>query len=220
MIESVTFEKTRYAGLPTNSKREHRTSPVRSAWAPPSTTFSRAGLRKLHALRGRAVPLRHDGDSPKYPAWRIVGTAKHKASVISFVLEKPVGLALGHWHEPRRRWGLRPHGPPLLSAGDGSLQHPRDDPRVAVALQHEQLMSLRGERREEAAPPDPGNGAGGGGGGGAQPRASSSRNVQANRPQAVGRRARETFEFLADRDERNQQFARLRQASFRRSSTR
>ena len=86
MILSVSFEKTTWNACPTSSRRARPTS--RAPWpsAPPSTGCGGVGIAAIAA---------HEHDLLEYgtrrllevPGLRLVGTAREKASVLSFVME-------------------------------------------------------------------------------------------------------------------------------------
>jgi cysteine desulfurase/selenocysteine lyase len=88
MIESVTFEKTTYASIP--NKFEAGTPDIAGAVGLGAAIDYLGGvdLDAVHAHE-EALLAYATGQLRQIPGLRIVGTAKHKGSVISFVLEDP-----------------------------------------------------------------------------------------------------------------------------------
>src|ERR1700753_977019 len=89
MIESVTFERTTYAGLP--NKFEAGTPDIAGAigLAAAIVFVHSVGFENFmpyaEALPERATKKRGD-----IPGLRIIGTAAKKAGVLSFIVENPV----------------------------------------------------------------------------------------------------------------------------------
>ena len=135
MISAVTFEKTTYNVVPNKfeagtpniagsvglgrgdrlSQRASISRPCRRT----KTSCSRYGTKALSAV----------------PGVRIVGTAAHKASVLSFVMEDvhphDIGTILDQQGVAIRT------GPPLHAAADGAAVRSGDGPRLAGAIQYE-----------------------------------------------------------------------------------
>ena len=84
--QSVTFEKTTYNELPHKFEAGTPTSPARSGSAPRSTTERRSGLRAIAAHEHELLALRHRARSAIH-GLRIIGTARRKGGVLSFVLD-------------------------------------------------------------------------------------------------------------------------------------
>ena len=87
MIESVTFEKTTYAELP--NKFEAGTPNIAGAIGLGAAIdyVTSIGFENVRAYEARTAARTRPSSCRKIPGLRIIGTAKNKASVISFVLE-------------------------------------------------------------------------------------------------------------------------------------
>ena len=140
MIASVTFEKTLYNQVP--YKFEAGTPNIAGV----------VGLRRGDRLpgddRSRRPRCAHEDDVLAYatarvreiPGTRIIGEARHKTGVLSFLHRRRASAR--RRHDPRSAGHRGAHRPALRAAGDGPLRHPGDDSRVAGDLQH-----ARGHRR-------------------------------------------------------------------------
>jgi cysteine desulfurase/selenocysteine lyase len=99
MIASVTFEKTEYAGLP--NKFEAGTPDIAGAigLAAAIDYVQSVGLANIFSYESQLLAYA-TSRLREVPGLRIIGTAPHKAAVISFVLENPaissldIGMAL------------------------------------------------------------------------------------------------------------------------------
>src|SRR5437764_3524282 len=88
MIESVTFDKTTYAGLP--NKFEAGTPDIAGAIGLGAAIDYVTSLGFENFMPHEEALFRYATRRlAEVPGLRIVGTAKHKASVISFVMENP-----------------------------------------------------------------------------------------------------------------------------------
>ena len=138
MILSVTFEKTTYNQLPW--KFEAGTPNIAGVIG------LGAAIRYLEAIGMERIAA-YEQELLEYatarldvvPGLRIVGTAPHKAAVVSFTLDgihpHDIGTILD------TEGVADPHRPSLRHAGDGLLQDPGDGARLVVVLQH-----VRGDR--------------------------------------------------------------------------
>ena len=141
MIRSVTLrEDDLQRRCRTSSRPARRTSPARSASARRSTTSTAIGLRRDRGARARAARVRDGAASREIPGVRIIGTARHKAAVLSFVIEGVHPHDVGTDPRPRGRRG--PHRPPLRQPVMERFGVAGDRPRLVRALQH-----ARGDRR-------------------------------------------------------------------------
>jgi cysteine desulfurase/selenocysteine lyase len=134
MIADVTFEKTVYQPPPGASRPAPATSPT--PWAGRGARLRRAHRHEnIGATSTICSSLRHAPHGDR-PGVRLVGTARDKASVLSFVLDgyttEEVGKALNqegiavrtghHCAQPiLRRFGARDHGAAVARV----LQHLR-----------------------------------------------------------------------------------------------
>ena len=142
MIASVTFEKTKYNQVP--YKFEAGTPNIAGV-----AGFG-AAIDYLSAL-DRDAALAHEDDVLAYataqvsaiPGVRIIGEAREKTGVLSFVLDGAHPHDAGH--DPRSAGHCGAHRPALRAAGDGSVLHSGHHPRFAGDLQH-----ARGHRRAGA----------------------------------------------------------------------
>ena len=149
MIADVTFEKT---DLPAAARADSRpapaTSPTPSASARPSTTSTRIGMENIARYEHELLVYATAGAAARIPGSALIGTAKEKAGVLSFVLDgyrtEDVGAAL----EPRRH--RRPLRPPLRPAHAAPLRP--GDHRAPIACP---LQQLRRHRRHDRRPPPP-----------------------------------------------------------------
>ena len=124
MIADVTFEKTR---LPARRRRASRpapaTSPTRSGLGAALDYVERIGIENIARLRARAAGVRDAAAARRSRACGSIGTAREKASVLSFVLD---GL-----RDRGGRRGARPEGiavragPPLRAADPAPLRRSR-----------------------------------------------------------------------------------------------
>ena len=99
MIKSVTFEKTEYADLP--NKFEAGTPHIAGAIGLAAALDYLTGIGLQNIAPHKADLLQYASKRlAEIPGLRIIGTAKHKASVVSFVMDDPpisaldLGLAL------------------------------------------------------------------------------------------------------------------------------
>jgi cysteine desulfurase/selenocysteine lyase len=198
MIESVTFEKTIYAGLP--NKFEAGTPHIAGA------VGLAAAIDYLRSQDWQAVMV-HERQLLAYateqmtqvPGLRVVGTASHKASVISFVMESPaissldIGMALDregiavrtghHCCQPvMDRFGI-----PGTARASLALYNTREDVDALVA-------GLKRIAEREAA---------------RKPAASSGAQIEwpkpaGTSPEEVAEELAGDFEMLGERDARNQ----------------
>ena len=132
MIADVTFEKTVFQGPPDALRGRHRQHrrrrrPRRGA----STTSRRIGMSNIVGLRARAAGLRDARAARRCPGCGMIGTAREKAGVLSFVLDE--------CRDRGRRQGARPGGhrralgPPLRAADPAPLRA-RGTVRPSLAL--------------------------------------------------------------------------------------
>ncbi len=129
MIASVTFEKTCYNAVP--YKFEAGTpniGGVAGFGAAHRLSDGHRSRRRARA-RGRRARLRDRRRARAFRGARIIGEARHKTGVLSFVLEGVHPHDAGTILDTRRRGG--PDRPALRPAGDGPLRHHGDDPGVA-----------------------------------------------------------------------------------------
>jgi cysteine desulfurase/selenocysteine lyase len=219
MIKSVTFEKTDYADLP--NKFEAGTPHIAGGigLAAALDYLSSIGLENI-------AP--HKSDLLQYatqrlaevPGLRIIGTARHKASVISFVMEDPpisaldLGLTLDaqgiavrtghHCCQPvMARYNI-----PATTRISLAMYNAREDIDTAV----EALKQIRDSHaKKPTAPPTPGRIAQGAPATAASPRIRESINLDqlkwpqpsGSSPEDVANTIAELFEELGDRDARN-----------------
>jgi cysteine desulfurase/selenocysteine lyase len=88
MIESVTFEKTTYAGLP--NKFEAGTPDISGAVGLAAAIDYVLSIGFANFVPHEELLLKHATEKlAAIPGLRIVGNARHKAGVISFVIEEP-----------------------------------------------------------------------------------------------------------------------------------
>ena len=127
---------------PTSSRRARRTSRARSASAPRSTTWTALGLERIAAHEHELLAYGTERLA-RIPGLRLIGTAREKAGVLSFVLD---GVAPARRrHDPGPRGHRRPRRPPLRAAGDAALRRAGHRAGLARLLQH-----ARGDRRARA----------------------------------------------------------------------
>ena len=112
----------------TSSRRARRTSPASPASARRSTTCRRSIARPRSRTRTTLLAYA-TARVREIPGARIIGEARHKTGVLSFLIE---GV---HPHDAGtildQRGHRRPHRPALRAAGDGPLRHPGHDSRLA-----------------------------------------------------------------------------------------
>jgi cysteine desulfurase / selenocysteine lyase len=218
MIKSVTFEKTTYADLP--GKFEAGTPHIAGAigLAAAIDYVTSVGFENFAAHEAELLRYATQEVS-KIPGLRIIGTAKRKAAVISFVMDEPaisaldLGLALDaegvavrtghHCCQPvMDRFGV-----PATTRISLALYNTKDDVDAAVA-------AIRKIREAVVKKIAAGNGktttAGATDGEPAQTGAVDLDSLKwpaavAQSPQAAADEIAELFEFLDDRDARNQQ---------------
>jgi selenocysteine lyase/cysteine desulfurase len=177
MIADVTFEKTIYQPRPSASKPAPATSPTPSASAPPSTTSTRIGMENI-ARHEHELLVYATSRALRIPGLCIIGTAKEKAGVLSFVLDgyrtEDVGAASTargiavrsghHCAQPiLRRFGqettVRPRSPSTTTTRTSTplrslLQAGKRtvlDPRRAQSILVERGWSTAPRRRQAAA---------------------------------------------------------------------
>ncbi len=118
MIESVTFEKTTYAGLP--NKFEAGTPDIAGAIGLGAAIDYVQSIGFENFIPHEEALLQHATEKPgghSRPA-----DHRHRRTqggVISFVIEEPPHVADGHWHAAGFAGNCRPHGPSLLPADHG-----------------------------------------------------------------------------------------------------
>ncbi len=143
MIRTVTFEKTTYNDLP--YKFEAGTPNIAGGIGLGAAVdyVNHIGIDNIAAYEHELLLYGTEAVS-QIPGLRIIGTAREKAAVISFVMEgihpHDIGTVLDqHGHR-------RPHRPPLRAAGDGPFPDTRHHPRVAGVLQHHRRDRFAGGR--------------------------------------------------------------------------
>ena len=132
-----------------SSKPARRTSPTPSAWARRSTTSIASACRTSPPTSTNCWSTRPSG-CRSIDGLRLIGTAREKVGVLSFVLpESPHGR-----RRPAARPGRdrRPRRPPLLAAVAAALRRRIDRPAVAVVLQHEERNRPPGRCRPANCP--------------------------------------------------------------------
>jgi hypothetical protein len=146
MIDVVTFEKTTYAKLP--FKFEAGTPHIAGIiglgeairWMEDYDKSAMAAHEHLLLEHATTELLTIDG-------LRIIGTAKEKVGVISFVDRRCSPLRPRHPARPTRHRCA--HGPPLHPAADGALRCERDDAGELRVLQYDRRGGCDGEWGEE-----------------------------------------------------------------------
>ena len=135
-MRSVTFEKTSTPELP--NKFEAGTPDIAGVMGLGAAIdyLTALDLRKTGTHEARAAAV-CDGADAGGAGLRIIGTAQKKAAVISFVVEEPCrDLDAGYRGGARSRRHLRADGAPLLPAGHGSVRNAVDGAGVVRVLQH------------------------------------------------------------------------------------
>ena len=128
MISSVTFEKTIYNKLP--YKFEAGTPDIAGAIALGAaigyrrTRSASTTSRRTNTTCSTMPPRK----SAAIPGVRLIGTAKEKAGVLSFVMDEHSPARCRH--DPRSGRNRHPHRPSLLAARDAAVQYSR--PRRAL----------------------------------------------------------------------------------------
>jgi cysteine desulfurase/selenocysteine lyase len=218
MIKSVTFAKTEYADLP--NKFEAGTPNIAGAigLAAAIEYVLSVGFENFMPYEAELLAYSTEQVS-KVPGLRIIGTAKKKAAVISFVMDDPpisaldLGLALDeqgvavrtghHCCQPvMERFGI-----PATTRISLAMYNTRADVDAAVA-------ALRKIRENYRRSPMPGPSAGSGTNGEPSPPRTAGpvdldalvwSQAVAKSPHAAADEIAELFEFLGERDARNQQ---------------
>ena len=145
MIRTVTFEKTTYNDLP--YKFEAGTPNIAGGIGLGAAVdyVNGIGLDQIAAYEHELLVY---GTEPlaRIPGLRMIGTAREKAGVLSFVIEgihpHDIGTVLD------REGSRRAHRPSLRAAGDGPVRRARHHARLAGVLQYH-----GGDRRAGGRPP-------------------------------------------------------------------
>ena len=129
----------------------------------------------------------------KIPGVRIVGTAREKAGVISFIVENPPMAALDVGMRLDADGHRRANRPPLLPAGDGPVEDRRDRASLIRDVQHERRNRITGlipaaDRRRRICPE--------------ANRPPRQRPSNYPTPEAAANELIETFDFLEDWEQR------------------
>jgi len=214
MIKSVSFEKTLYADLP--SKFEAGTPHIAGAIGLAAAIDYVTSVRFENFMPHEAELLRYATEEvSQIPGLRIIGTAKKKAAVISFVMDEPAisaldlglmldaeGVAVRTGHHCCQPVMDR-YRVPATTRISLAMYNTRADVDAAVA-------AIRKARESYAKSRTPGQSAG------SETTEAASRMpvdpdslkwpaAVAKSPQAAADEIAELFEFLDDRDARNQQ---------------
>ena len=133
MIQDVTFEKTLYQPPP--QRFEAGTGNIADAVGLGAAIdyLDRAGMANISRHEHGLLTYATDG-LQRIPGLRIIGTAREKAGVLSFVLDGFRTEEIGRLSEPQRHRG--PLRSSLRAADSSSLRAGEHRPRVSGALQH------------------------------------------------------------------------------------
>ena len=146
MIESVSFDKTTYAGVPTRFEAGSPNAEGAIGLGAAIDWLGVVGMERIAA---------HEGELLAYgtqlldaiPGVRIYGRARAKTGVLSFTIAGVHAHDVGTVLDRRRR--RHPRGPPLRSAADGALRRRRDGARLARRLQRTRRPRPPGARRAQ-----------------------------------------------------------------------
>ena len=133
MISTVTFEKTTYNVLP--FKFEAGTPDIAGAIALGAALdyITGIGMEKIAAHEQELLAYATEAVGT-IPGVQLIGTARERTGVLSFVLDGVHPHDLGTILDQRRH--RYPHRPPLRAAGDGALRHSRHGAGLVRRLQH------------------------------------------------------------------------------------
>ena len=134
MILSVTFEKTTYNPIP--HKFEAGTPPIAAAIGLGAAVdyLGGIGMAAIAAHEHDLLRVRHRATGGACPACACIGTAQHKAAVLSFALRRRASARRRHAAESGGRGGA--HRPPLRPAADAAVRRAGHLARLVCVLQH------------------------------------------------------------------------------------
>ena len=148
MISSVTFEKTIYNKLP--YKFEAGTPHMAGAIGLGAAIeyVNGLGMDNIAAHEHELLAYATEAVSA-IPGIRLIGTAKEKAGVLSFLHGQYPPPR--HRHHPRPGGNCDPHRASLRPAGNAALRHPGHGARFVRALQHQRRSRCAGRGHPKGA---------------------------------------------------------------------